>query len=98
VVRAVCVEVRSEAAELTGALRIMACAILSSCSRPFEVPEGMTAFASLWDFLRDHPYWLNPGQSPYITEGMAASMPTWCAIGAGNAIPPAEVYEQNECS
>lgn len=65
---------------------------------PFDVPEGMTAFAPLWDFLRDHPYWLEPGQSPYITQGLAPSMPTWCAVGVGNAIPPAEVCDQNECS
>lgn len=65
---------------------------------PFEVPEGMTAFAPLWDFLRDHPYWLTPGQSPYISEGMAASMPNWCAVGVGNAIPPAGVCDMNECS
>ncbi len=65
---------------------------------PFDVPEGMTAFAPLWDFLRDHPYWLKPGQSPYITEGLAPSMPTWCAVGVGNAIPPAGVCDQNECS
>jgi len=65
---------------------------------PFEVPEGMTAFAPLWDFLRDHPYWLTPGQSPYISEGLAPSMPTWCAVGAGNAIPPAGVCDMNECS
>ncbi|MBA3545624.1 MAG: hypothetical protein H0T76_04000 [Nannocystis sp.] len=65
---------------------------------PFEVPEGMTAFAPLWDFLRDHPFWLKAGESPYITEGMPLSMPTWCAVGAGNAIPPPGVCDQNECS
>ena len=64
---------------------------------PFEVPEGMTTFAPLWDFLRDHPFWLKAGESPYITEGMPLSMPTWCAIGAGNAIPPPGVCDKNEC-
>jgi len=65
---------------------------------PFDVPEGMTDFAPLWDFLLDHPYWLEPGQSPYITEGLAASMPTWCAVGVGNATPPPEVCDMNECN
>ena len=65
---------------------------------PFDVPEGMTAFAPLWDFLRDHPFWLKPGQSPYISEGLAPSMPTWCAVGVGNAIAPAGVCDLNECS
>lgn len=65
---------------------------------PFDVPEGMTDFAPLWDFLRDHPYWLEPGQSPYISEGLSPAMPTWCAVGVGNAIAPAEVCDQNECA
>lgn len=65
---------------------------------PFDVPEGMTDFAPLWDFLLDHPYWLEPGQWPYNTEGLPASMPAWCAIGAGNAVPPPGVCDKNECS
>jgi len=64
---------------------------------PFESPEGMTAFAPLWDFLRDHPYWLAPGQSPYISEGLSPAMPSWCAVGVGNAIPPPEVCDKSEC-
>ena len=60
--------------------------------------RAMTAFAPLWEFLRDHPYWLEPGESPYITEGLPLSMPTWCAVGAGNAIPPPGVCDRNRTS
>ena len=65
---------------------------------PFEVPEGMTDFAPLWDFLLDHPYWLKPGESPYNENGLPPSMPTWCAVGVGNATPPPGVCDKNECS
>ena len=65
---------------------------------PFEVPDDMTAFAPLWDFMFAHPYWLEPGQSPYNSEGLPPSMPTWCAIGVGNAVPPPEPCDKNECS
>ena len=65
---------------------------------PFEVPEGMTDFAPLWDFLLDHPYWLKPGESPYNVNGLPPSMPSWCAVGVGNATPPPGVCDKNECS
>ena len=65
---------------------------------PFPVPPGMTAFAPLWDFFLDHPYWLAPGDSPYLESGLPESMPDWCAIGVGNAVPPPEKCDLNECS
>ena len=65
---------------------------------PFDVPEGMTAFAPLWDFMFDHPYWLKPGESPYNDAGLPVSMPGWCAVGVGNATPPPEVCDKDECS
>lgn len=65
---------------------------------PFEVPDGMTAFAPLWDFVLDHPYWLEPGDSPYLNGGLPDSMPTWCAVGVGNAVPPPGTCDLNECS
>lgn len=65
---------------------------------PFEVPPGMTAFAPLWDFFLEHPYWLKPGESPYNEFGLPESMPEWCAVGVGNATPPAEPCDKNECS
>jgi predicted esterase len=64
---------------------------------PFDVPDDMTAFAPLWDFMFAHPYWLKPGESPYNTEGLPPSMPTWCAVGVGNAVPPPEPCDENEC-
>lgn len=65
---------------------------------PFMVPDDMTAFAPLWDFMFAHPYWLKPGESPYTAEGLPPSMPTWCAVGVGNAVPPPEKCDMNECS
>lgn len=65
---------------------------------PFPVDPGETAFAPLWDFFLDHPYWLAPGQSPYVDFGIPEGMPDWCAIGAGNAVPPPEPCDLNECN
>jgi len=65
---------------------------------PFDVSDGMTAFAPLWDFMFAHPYWLEAGESPYNSAGLPPSMPTWCAVGVGNAVPPPEPCDANECS
>ena len=48
---------------------------------------GSSAFAPLWDFFLDHPYWLAPGESPYNETGLPDAYPDWCAIGIGNATP-----------
>lgn len=64
---------------------------------PFPVQPGETAFAPLWDFFLDHPYWLAPGESPYQEFGVPAGMPDWCAIGVGNAVAPVEPCDKNEC-
>jgi hypothetical protein len=54
---------------------------------PFEAPNAPTPFAALWDFVLDHPGWLPAGVSPYQTNGISQSFPSWCAIGAGKAMP-----------
>lgn len=54
---------------------------------PLEAPLGESKYAGMWEFALDHPCWLAAGQSPYLTQGMPASMPAWCGIGAGTAIP-----------
>ena len=74
---------------------------IHNCSHstpPFEVPADMTAFAPLWDFMFAHPYWLGPGESPYDSDGLPPSMPTWCAVGVGNAVAPTEPCDKNECN
>ena len=43
--------------------------------------------AGMWEFALNHPFWLPAGQSPYLTTGLPAGMPEWCAIGGGNSIP-----------
>jgi len=54
---------------------------------PLEAPPGLTKYAAIWDFTFNHPFWLAPGASPYLTTGLPAGMPSWCAIGAGNSTP-----------
>ena len=51
---------------------------------PFDVPDGLTAFAPMWEYVLDHPYWLEDGESPW-DAGLPASVPPWCRMGAGNA-------------
>lgn len=55
---------------------------------PVDPVMGMSRYASLWQFVFDHPYWLRAGESPYKTAGRLPSVyPSWCAIGAGKATP-----------
>jgi predicted esterase len=64
---------------------------------PFEIPGAPTAFAPLWDFILDHPYWLDGGASPY-EQGIPPTMPEWCGVGAGSAEPrTGECTEKSGC-
>jgi len=54
---------------------------------PFAKPENRTDFAPMWEFFLDHPYWVKDGQSPFTADGIPASFPEWCAIGAGSSTP-----------
>jgi hypothetical protein len=54
---------------------------------PLDTPPGESKFAAMWEFAMNHPFWLAPGQSPYLDTGLPSSMPQWCAIGAGNSTP-----------
>jgi predicted esterase len=54
-------------------------------SPPFDQPATTTDFAPLWKFFLDHPYWVDPGTSPWQLEDLPEGMPTWCSIGAGSA-------------
>jgi hypothetical protein len=54
---------------------------------PFTAPAGMTEYAGFWDFIYEHPLWTTPGASPYKTQGLPASLPSWCsAKGKGTAV------------
>lgn len=65
---------------------------------PMEVPEALTKFTSLWEFMLDHPYWLEPGDSPYLDGGIPPSIPEWCGIGAGSAVQrTGECTEESGC-
>ena len=53
---------------------------------PFDVETSITEFEPLWLFALDHPYWLEPGTSPWQTgSSIPPEMPVWCALGVGNA-------------
>ena len=68
---------------------------------PLEPPPGESKYAAMWEFAMNHPYWLSPGDSPYLHSGLPTSMPQWCAIGAGNSIPrsgPGCPAAQNPCA
>ena len=54
---------------------------------PLDPPPGESKFAGMWEFALDHPYWLAAGDSPYLTKGLPAGMPTWCGIGAHSSTP-----------
>lgn len=54
---------------------------------PFDMADGETTFAPLWDFVISHPYWLQDGESPYLETGVPPNMPEWCGIGVGGSTP-----------
>ena len=55
---------------------------------PLPTPaDGETPFAGMWEFAWNHPYWLAPGDSPYLTTGLPDTLPSWCGIGANSAVP-----------
>jgi predicted esterase len=54
---------------------------------PLTAPEGESKYAGMWEFALDHPFWLPAGQSPYLEQGIPATIPSWCAIGAGSSMP-----------
>jgi poly(3-hydroxybutyrate) depolymerase len=54
---------------------------------PMAGAAGFSKYQALWQFAKDHPYWLPAGASPYLTEGLPSAMPEWCGIGKGSAKP-----------
>jgi hypothetical protein len=60
---------------------------------PFDPPPGESGFAPIWEFPLDHPYWLEDGDSPYLQQ-LPANLPSWCAIGVGNATPRTGVCDE----
>ncbi|HUJ59154.1 MAG TPA: hypothetical protein VLX92_11700 [Kofleriaceae bacterium] len=54
---------------------------------PVDPPPGESKFAGVWEFAWNHPFWLPPGQSPYLQTGLPDTLPAWCGIGAGGATP-----------
>jgi predicted esterase len=54
---------------------------------PMDAPPGESAYAALWQFVLDHPFWTSAGQSPYLQNGLPSDMPAWCGIGKDSATP-----------
>jgi hypothetical protein len=58
---------------------------------PLEGPPGSNPIQGMVEgfvrFVIDHPYWLEAGQSPWNERGLPAQLPSFCAIGAGTAVP-----------
>jgi hypothetical protein len=52
---------------------------------PVTPAPGQSTYSAMWSFLFDHPYWLGPGQSPYLTTGLPSDYPSWCAVGSHRA-------------
>ncbi len=47
---------------------------------PMEPPvKGQTTFYALWQFMLDHPYSLDAGESPY-EDGLPDFFPEWCGL------------------
>ncbi|MCA9707355.1 MAG: hypothetical protein KDK70_15990 [Myxococcales bacterium] len=63
---------------------------------PFDMAPGQTAFAPMWQFVLDHPYWLGDGESPYL-GGVPELMPQWCGVGPGGATPREGECGPNQC-
>ena len=54
-------------------------------AEPPSDEDAQTKYAFLWNFIFDHPYWLEDGKSPYLYEGLPDTFPYWCGIGDGSA-------------
>jgi len=66
---------------------------------PFDTPPGMTQYAAFWDFVYAHPYWLPAGESPYKTNGLPSTFPSWCsAKGKGTAVERVGPCGPSACS
>jgi predicted esterase len=64
---------------------------------PFDMIPDTTLFMPLWRFVLDHPYWLDDGVSPWITDGLHDGLPEWCAIGPGSATIRVGACGGSEC-
>lgn len=53
---------------------------------PFDTPASGVRFEGLYDFVLRHPYGLADGVTRY-PDGLPTTLPSWCAVGAGHAVP-----------
>lgn len=54
---------------------------------PFEAPDrDTTVYAAMWRFFLDHPYWLEPGETPWGGD-QPTFAPEWCSVGVGSSTP-----------
>jgi len=61
-----------------------------NCGHGVPPLEGSSSIESMVEalvqFAVDHPYWLADGESPWQVRGMPVDMPSFCAIGMGQAV------------
>lgn len=60
---------------------------IHNCQHAEPPAEGdpITKYAFLWNFVFDHPYWLEDGKSSYVVNGLPEGFPEWCGIGDDSA-------------
>lgn len=71
------------AALAEGGHMVMEC--IHNCGHSAPPVDPEVGLPLLWSFAVDHPYWLRDGESRYLSGGMPAGTPEWCAIGFGHA-------------
>lgn len=49
------------------------------------VEDTMLGLGVLYRFALDHPFWLEPGESPYYVRGLPSGTPAWCGLGVDGA-------------
>ncbi len=57
-----------------------------NCGHAVPPVDQAVGLQVLYRFALDHPYWLRPGESPYLVRGLPDGTPDWCSIGIGNAV------------
>ena len=67
-------------------------------NEPPMTPGESSKYEALWNFVFDHPFWLKPGESPYLEQGIPAGFPEWCGIGPDSAVMREGACGPSACS
>ncbi len=58
---------------------------IHNCGHAAPPVDPAAGLSVLYRFVLDHPYWLETGESPWLTTGMPAGTPEWCGLGPDSA-------------